>query len=54
MTEIQGHKSNEIRALNQTRYERPFFIIETAGEPRNRQLKGTMSLARANLPNWPP
>jgi hypothetical protein len=33
MSEIQDHKSNEISSLNRFKYEYPFFIIETAGEP---------------------
>ena len=38
MNEIQGHKSDESSALDQIKYERPFLIIEIAGEPRNSPL----------------
>jgi hypothetical protein len=33
MSEIQGHKSNEISPLDRINDERPPFIIEIAGEP---------------------
>ena len=32
--EIQGHNSSEISPLNWIKHEHPFFVIETAGEPR--------------------
>ena len=33
MSEIQGHKSNEISPLDRINDEHPPFIIEIAGEP---------------------
>jgi len=36
MSEIQGHKSNEISSLDRIKDEYPSFIIKIAGEPKNR------------------
>jgi hypothetical protein len=47
MSEVQRHESNEITPLNRIKYESPFFVIEIAGEPRNPQLMGVMSVMGA-------
>src|SRR6266545_8243104 len=39
MNEIQGHKSDEISALDQIKYEYPPFIIEIAEDPISRERK---------------
>jgi hypothetical protein len=33
MSEIQGHKSNEVSPIDQIKDEYPSFITEIAGEP---------------------